>query len=38
MIGRNSQEGEIFVVSKLDKFYVDLTPLNDTNLIAQLVS
>ena len=37
MIGRNSQEGEIFAVSKLDKLYVDPTPLGDTNLMAQSV-
>ena len=34
MIEPNSQEGEIFPVSKLDKFYVDLTPLSDINLMA----
>ena len=29
-------KGEIFPVSKLEKFYVDLTPLNDMNLKPQL--
>ena len=38
MIERNFQEGEIFAVSKLDKIYVDLTPLSDTNPMVQLVS
>jgi len=38
MIGQNSQEGEILAVSKLGKIYVDLTPLNDMNLMAQSVS
>ena len=36
MIKRNYQEGEIFVVSKLDKLYVDLTPFRDTNLMEEL--
>jgi len=31
MTERNFQEGEIFAVSKLDKLYVDLTPLGDMN-------
>ena len=35
MIEPNFQEGEIFAVSKLEKIYVDLTPLNDTDLMAQ---
>jgi len=35
MIDPNFYEGKIFVVSKLDKFYVDLTPLIDTNMMAQ---
>jgi len=34
MIGQNSQEGEIFAVSKLNKLYVDLTSLSDMNLMA----
>ena len=34
MIERNFQEGEIFAVSKLDKIYVDLTPLRDMNPMA----
>jgi len=29
------QEGEIFTVSKLEKLYVDLTPLGDMNPMAQ---
>ena len=35
---KNFQEGEIFTVSKLDKFYVNITPLSDTNLMVQSVS
>jgi len=35
MIGRNAQEGEIFLVSKLEKIYVDITLLSDANLMAQ---
>ena len=34
MTERNFQEGEIFVASKMDKFYVGLTPLSDTNLMG----
>jgi len=34
MIDRNFQEGENFAVSKLEKIYVDLTPLSDTNSMA----
>jgi len=35
MIGRNSQEGEIFAMSKLDKIYVNITPLSDMNLMVE---
>jgi len=38
MTKQNFQEGEILVVSKLDKLYVDITPLGDMNLMTQLVS
>lgn len=38
MTKQNFQKGEIFVVSKLDKIYVDITPLGDTNPMAQSVS
>jgi len=34
MVEPNFQEGEILQVSKLDKPYVDPTPLSDTNLMA----
>ena len=32
------QEGEIFAVSKLEKLYVDLTPLANTNPMVQSIS
>lgn len=35
MIEQNSQEGEIFAVFTLDKFYDDLTPLSNTNPMVQ---
>lgn len=35
MIEQNSQEGIIFLVSKWDKFYVNITTLNNTNMMAQ---
>ena len=38
MTEQNFQEGEIFTVSKLDKLYVNFTPLDDTNSMAWLVS
>jgi len=38
MTKQNFQEGEIFAVSKLDKLYVDLTPLGNTNPMAQSIS
>jgi len=38
MIERNFQEVEIFAVSKLENFYVDLTPVSDTNPMVQSVS
>lgn len=34
MTEQNFKEGEIFEVSKLGKFYVKLTPLEDTNTMA----
>lgn len=34
MTEQNFQEGEIFAVSKFDKFYVDPTPLDNTNSMA----
>lgn len=34
MIESNFQEGEILPVSKLDKPYVNPTPLSDMNLMA----
>lgn len=36
MIEPNFQEGKILPLSKLDKLYVDPTPLSSTNLMAQI--
>jgi len=38
MVEKNSQEREFFALSKLDKFYVDPTPIGDMNLMAQSIS
>jgi len=35
MIGWSSQKGEIFALSKLEKLYVDPTPLSNMSLMVQ---